>query len=77
MSQEQLPVFWYEEPANKKREGETTDEWVVRLFGSVPDTEHDEKKDFRCLNLPNRGSKEDRESLGDYDYNQQPIRKIQ
>ena len=70
---EELPTFWYEEPANKKLPNETTDEWVVRLFGSFPDTAYDQSKDFRSLNLPVRGSREDRESLGDYDYNQQPI----
>jgi hypothetical protein len=70
---EALPTFWYEEPENKKLPNETTDEWVVRLFGAIPDTEFDQRNDFRCLNLPVSGSREDRESLGDYDYNQQPI----
>lgn len=76
MSNQELPTFWHEEPANKKRPGETTDEWIVRLFGPIPDTEHDQSKDFRCLNLPKSGSREDRESLGDYDYSDQPIRRM-
>ena len=59
-----------------KLPGETTDQWVERVHGPIPDTEYDETKDFRCLNLPIRGSREDRESLGDYDYSQQPIRRM-
>jgi len=73
---EELPTFWYEEPANKKLPGETTDEWVVRLFGAFPDTEFDSRNDFRSLNLPAIGSREDRESLGDNVYSEQSIRKI-
>ena len=77
MSNQELPTFWYEEPGKAKRPGETTDQWIVRVFGPIPDTEHDQSKDFRCLNLPARGSKEDRESLGDNVYSEQPIRRMQ
>ena len=77
MSNQELPTFWHEEPANKKRPGETTDEWIVRLFGPIPDTEYDQTKDLRCLNLPAIGSREDRESLGDNVYSEQPIKRIQ
>jgi len=66
-------MSWNIEPMPPKLPGETTDEWIVRVHGSIPDTEFDSRNDFRCLNLPVRGSKEDRESLGDYDYNRQPI----
>ena len=76
MSEQELPVFWYEKPENKKLDGETTDQWVTKVFGSIPDTEYDISKDFRCLNLPKAGSREDRESLGDCDYNNQPIRRM-
>jgi len=49
------------------------EEWVTRVDGPIPDTLYDQMHDARCLNLPIRGSREDRESLGGYDYNQQPI----
>jgi hypothetical protein len=68
MSQE-LPTFWYEEPANKKLPNETTDEWVVRLFGAFPDTEFDQRNDFRSLNLPTT-SKEKAECFGIFNYGQ-------
>ena len=67
MSQEKLPTFWYEKPANKKRPGETTDQWVVRLFGPIPDTEFDSRNDFRSLNLPET-KKENAEGFGVFDY---------
>jgi len=35
----------------------------------MTDQEHDEIHDQKALNLPVEGSREDRESLGDYDYN--------
>lgn len=35
----------------------------------MTDQEHDEINDQKALNLPAEGSREDRESLGDYDYN--------
>jgi hypothetical protein len=57
----------------KRLEGETLEEWVTRVDGPIPDTLYDQMHDARCLNLPIRGSREDRESLGGYDYNQQPI----
>jgi hypothetical protein len=57
-------------------DGETIEQWVTRVDGPIPDTEHDEKKDFRCLNLPVRGSREDRESLGDRVYSEQTIRRM-
>ena len=60
----------------KRLPGETQDEWIIRCCGPFPDTEYDESKDFRCLNLPIRGSREDRESLGDSDYNSKPIRRM-
>jgi len=66
---EELPTFWYEEPANKKLPGETTDEWVVRLFGAFPDTEFDSRNDFRSLNLPTT-VKENAEGFGIFDYGQ-------
>lgn len=47
--------------------GETTDEYVLRVYGPTPDTELDEARDFRSLNLPKQGSIEDRQSLGDFD----------
>jgi len=47
--------------------GETTDEYVLRVYGPIPDTELDEARDFRSLNLPKQGSIEDRQSLGDFD----------
>lgn len=68
---------WWVEPAKKKLHGESTDQWVERIFGAIPDTEYDTTKDFRCLNLPVRGSKEDRESLGDNVYSEQSIRRMQ
>lgn len=61
------------EPHPPRLEGETLEQWVTRVDGPIPDTEFDQRNDFRSLNLPVRGSREDRESLGDYDYNQQPI----
>jgi len=48
--------------------GESTDDWIVRVYGSIPDTELDEARDFKSLNLPKSGSIEDRQSLGDYDH---------
>ena len=35
----------------------------------MTDQEHDETQDQKALNLPTEGSREDRESLGDHDYN--------
>ena len=35
---------------------------------SIPDREGDIKRDYACLNLPERMSREDRQSMGDYDY---------
>ncbi len=66
-------MSWDIEPMPKRLPGETQDEWIIRCCGPFPDTEHDQAKDVRSLNLPQIGSREDRESLGDYDYNQQPI----
>ena len=60
----------------KRLPGETQDEWIIRACGPFPDTEYDQSKDLRSLNLPVSGSREDRESLGDYDYNNQPIRRM-
>lgn len=77
MNKEELPTFWYEEPGKAKRPDETTEQWIDRIFGPISDTEHDQNKDFRCLNLPARGSKEDRESLGDNVYSEQSIRRMQ
>lgn len=47
---------------------ETTDEYVLRVYGPTPDTELDESRDFKSLNLPKQGSREDRESLGGFDH---------
>lgn len=47
---------------------ETTDQYVLRVYGPTPDTELDESRDFKSLNLPKQGSREDRESLGDFDH---------
>jgi hypothetical protein len=66
----------YPEKYPPRLEGETLEQWVTRVDGPIPDTEYDQQKDFRCLNLPVRGSREDRESLGDYDYNSKPIRRM-
>jgi len=57
-------------------DGETIEQWVTRVDGPIPDTEYDESKDFRCLNLPVRGSREDRESLGDNVYSEQTIKRM-
>jgi hypothetical protein len=48
--------------------GESTDDWIVRVYGSIPDTELDEARDLKSINLPKQGSIEDRQSLGDYDH---------
>jgi hypothetical protein len=66
---EELPTFWHQEPAKKKLPNETTDEWVVRVFGAFPDTEFDQRNDFRCLNLPTT-AKENAEGFGIFDYGQ-------
>jgi hypothetical protein len=61
-------------PPNPPRlPGENLDDYVVRIWGPIPDTELDEARDFKSLNLPKQGSKEDRQSLGDYD---QEIKRI-
>jgi hypothetical protein len=46
---------------------ESLDDYVVRVWGSIPDTELDETRDFKSLNLPKSGNIEDRQSLGDWD----------
>ena len=63
---EELPTFWHQEPANKKLPNETTDEWVVRVFGAFPDTEFDQRNDFRFFNLP-KTQKENAEGFGVFD----------
>ena len=60
------PTFWHQEPAKKQLPNETTDEWVVRVFGAFPDTEFDSRNDFRFLNLP-RTAKENAEGFGVFD----------
>jgi hypothetical protein len=47
---------------------ESTDDPIIRVYGSIPDTELDEARDFKLLNLPKQGSIEDRQSLGDHDH---------
>jgi len=63
---EEMPTFWHQEPAKKQLPNETTDEWVVRVFGAFPDTEFDNRNDFRFLNLP-KTQKENAEGFGVFD----------
>ena len=57
------------EPYPPRLEGETLEQWVTRVDGSIPDTEFDQRNDFRCLNLP-RTAKENAEGFGIFDYGQ-------
>jgi hypothetical protein len=53
----------------KRLEGETLEQWVTRVDGPIPDTEFDQRNDFRCLNLPTT-AKENAEGFGIFDYGQ-------
>lgn len=56
------------DPPNPPRlPNENLEDYIVRIWGPIPDTELDEARDFKSLNLPKTGSIEDRQSLGDWD----------
>ena len=57
------------EPYPPRLEGETLEQWVTRVDGPIPDTEFDQRNDFRCLNLPTT-AKENAEGFGIFDYGQ-------
>ena len=57
------------EPYPPRLEGETLEQWVTRVDGPIPDTEFDQRNDFRCLNLPTT-VKENAEGFGIFDYGQ-------
>ena len=57
-----------EYPPNPPRlQNENLEDYIVRVWGPMPDTQLDEARDFKSLNLPKTGSIEDRQSLGDWD----------
>ena len=54
-------------PMKPRLPNESLDDWIVRSHGAFPDTEFDQRNDFRCLNLPTT-AKENAEGFGIFDY---------
>jgi hypothetical protein len=52
-----------------KLPNETTDEYVVRVWGPFPDTEFDQRNDFGFMKLPTT-QKENAEGFGVFNHNQ-------
>ena len=55
-----------DDESEKKKKGGVKGDKDENKGESATDREHDEKHDMSSLNLPSPGSREDRESLGDY-----------
>lgn len=52
-----------------KLPNETTDQYIVRVWGPIPDSEFDQRNDFSFMKLPTT-KKENAEGFGVFDHNQ-------